>query len=220
MATICIVGANRGIGLALAENLVARGDDVICACRRTSSELAALGVRVITDIDVSDDAACHRLAQELEGVCLDGLIHNAGILARDSWDALNLEEMRRQFEVNTLGPLRVVRALHGHMAPQGKVAIITSRMGSIGDNTSGGYYGYRVSKCGVNMVSKSLALDLKEAGIAVAVLHPGYVQTEMTGGHGYVSSKESAEMLVAQFDRLSLKSSGKFFHANGEELPW
>ena len=106
------------------------------------------------------------------------------------------------------------------MTPGAKVALITSRMGSIADNSSGGSYGYRMSKAALNAAGRSLAIDLAARGIAVGLLHPGYVRTDMTGGSGNVEASEAAAMLVARIDELDAAKSGSFRHANGEELPW
>ena len=122
--------------------------------------------------------------------------------------------------MNTLGPLRLVQSLRDNLQAASKVAVITSRLGSIEDNTSGGFYGYRISKAGVNMVVKCLSLDLQAHDIAVGVFHPGYVQTDMTGHRGDVTAEACAANLVKRFDELSLATTGCFFHANGEPLPW
>ena len=220
MATVCIVGANRGIGLALARVYERRGDMVIAGCRSASPELLALDVRVVEGLEVAGDAAVSSWAQEVTGEQLDLLIHNAGISRRVTWDALDFDAMREQFEVNTLGPMRVIKALEGSLGSGSRVAVITSRMGSVEDNTSGSHYGYRISKCGVNMMVRSLAQDIAEDGIAVGVFHPGYVRTDMTHGQGFISAEECADMLVQRFDELKLENAGRFFHANGEELPW
>lgn len=224
MATILITGANRGIGLALARHCAARGDSVIGACRRSSPELDALsGVRVETGVDVADAASVQALAGRLAGVSIDVLVCNAGILGREALGGLDdaaWASMRRQFEVNTLGPLRMVEALAGHLHEGSKVAIITSRMGSVADNGSGGYYGYRASKAAVNAVGKSLAHDLAGRGIAVLLLHPGFVATDMVGGKGEISAEASAAQLLQRMDTLGLADSGSFHHANGTPLPW
>lgn len=128
--------------------------------------------------------------------------------------------MREQFEVNAIGPLRVTAALAPLLRGGGKVAIITSRMGSIADNGSGGYYGYRMSKAAVNAAGMSLARDLKGRGVAVALIHPGMVATEMTGRNG-IAPAEAAAGVITRIDELTLATSGKFIHAGtGEELPW
>lgn len=219
MPTAVVTGANKGIGLELCRQLAARGDRVIAACRSKSPELEKLGVRIIEDVEVTDPAAAASLAEAIGSQSVDLLINNAGILSRDSLDDLDLDGMRRQFEVNALGPLVVTRALLPRLQQGSKVAVITSRMGSIADNGSGGYYGYRMSKAAVNMAGVSLARDLHERGIAVLLLHPGMVATTMTGGQG-IAPAESAANLLARIDESTLEHSGIFRHANGEPLPW
>ena len=220
MATYVITGANRGIGLEMARQLSQRGDSVVAACRTGSPELTGLGVEVADGLDVTSDASVEKFARLLDDRRVDVLINNAGILTRESLDDLDFGRIRSQFEVNSLGPLRVTAALLPRLGEGSKVAIITSRMGSIGDNTSGSRYGYRMSKAAVNMACRSLAHDLRERGIAVVVLHPGFVRTDMTGFEGLVDPPESASGLIARIDGLSLESSGSFWHANGESIPW
>lgn len=223
MATILITGANRGIGLALARQYAARGDRVIGACRHASEALAATGAQVEAGVDVTDPIAVEALARRLGDTRIDVLLLNAGILARETLgeiDGAGFDSMRRQFEVNALGPLRVAQALQGNLGAGSKVGILTSRMGSVADNGSGGYYGYRASKAAVNAIGKSLALDLAPRGVAVVLLHPGYVATDMVGGHGDVSPEQAAVQLVARLDALTPEDSGSFWHANGTPLPW
>ncbi|MBY6205455.1 SDR family oxidoreductase [Halomonas denitrificans] len=222
MANVLVTGANRGIGLELARQLAERGDRVIAVCRERSDELSALDARIESGIDVTDRDSLADLAGRLDGVELHGLFNNAGVLRSSDFDALEdqLDDYRLQFEVNALGPLRVTRALVDRLVEGSKVAIITSRMGSIADNTSGGHYGYRMSKAAVNMGGVSLAHELKPRGIAVGLLHPGYVQTDMTGHTGHVGPAEAAAGLIQRFDELSLESTGSFRHANGEALDW
>ncbi len=220
MATALVTGANRGIGLELARQLHARGDAVIAVCSRTSPALDAIGARVEAGVDVADGASVADLARRLDGLALDLLINNAGILQRTALGSIDYDSVLRQFAVNAIGPLRVTEALRPLLGEGSKVGIVTSRMGSIEDNTSGGAYGYRMSKAAVNMAGVSLARDLASRGVAVALLHPGHVTTEMTGGHGLVSAAESAAGLIARLDELTLASSGGFWHANGQTLPW
>ncbi len=220
MATVCITGANRGIGAELARQYSERGDHVVAASRGSSDVLRGLGVEVVEGVEVTDDKGVARLVDALGGRPVDVLVNNAGVLSDESFDDLDFDRMRRQFEVNSLGPLRVTAALRGNLGRGSKVAIITSRMGSIEDNTSGGRYGYRMSKAAVNMAGRSLAHDLKDAGVAVVILHPGFVRTDMTGNQGLVDPPESAAGLIARIDELSLETSGSFLHANGEPLPW
>ena len=219
MATVLVTGGNRGIGLELCRQLAARGDDVIAVCRGSSPELEASGVEVHEGVEVTDDAAVAKLGTALDGRAIDVLINCAGILTRESLDELDFDQIRRQFEVNAIGPLRVTAALLSNLGEGAKVAIITSRMGSIEDNTSGSRYGYRMSKAAVNMVGRSLAHDLKERGIAVVLLHPGMVATEMTGRQG-IAPAEAAANLIARIDALNMDQTGTFWHANGDPLPW
>jgi NAD(P)-dependent dehydrogenase (short-subunit alcohol dehydrogenase family) len=217
--TTLLTGANRGIGLALARHFKARGDDVIAVVRRSSPELDALGVRVETDAEVTDEASLARVASRLKGTPVDVLVANAGVLVGDSLASFTVEELRRQFDVNAIGALLTVRAFRPLLREGSKIALVTSRMGSIDDNTSGGYYGYRMSKAALNIAGKSLAVDLKPAGIAVAILHPGMVATEMTGQHG-IEAEVSARGLVGRIDALTLESTGTFWHQDGTVLPW
>jgi NAD(P)-dependent dehydrogenase (short-subunit alcohol dehydrogenase family) len=218
--THCLVtGANRGIGLELCRQLVTRGDTVIATCRSSTPELEQLDLRVEAGVDVGDDASVQQLADKLAGERIDLLINNAGILERTGLDNLDIACIRRQFEINSLGPLRVTRALRGNLASGSKMAIITSLMGSMTDNTSGSHYGYRMSKAAVNAAGVSLAHDLRRDGIAVAILHPGMVRTEMTGWAG-IPVEESARGLLERIDGLNLDNSGGFWHADGRLLPW
>ena len=216
-----VTGANRGIGLALTRELKQRGHQVLAACRKGSSELSALGVEVVEGVDVTRDDGIEALVRAVGGRTIDLLINNAGILIwPDRLEALDVENIRRQFEVNALGPLRVTAALRQRLAKGGKVALITSRMGSIEDNTSGGTYGYRMSKAALNIAGKSLSVDLKGSGVAVAILHPGMVKTDMISGRGEVEPEHAARGLLARIDALTLETSGGFWHANGERMPW
>jgi NAD(P)-dependent dehydrogenase (short-subunit alcohol dehydrogenase family) len=219
VATFAITGAARGIGFELCRQLRGRGERVVAICRRPVPELQALGCRVVDGVDVADDGSVTRLARELSDERIDVLVNNAGILSRESLDDLDLDRIRRQFEVNALGPLRVTRALLPNLGAGAKVIIVTSRMGSITDNGSGGYYGYRMSKAAVNMAGVSLARDLGPRGIVVQLLHPGMVATEMTGREG-IPVEEAARNLIARIDELEPAQSGSFRHANGDPLPW
>ena len=219
MANIVITGANRGIGLELARQYVARGDDVIAVCRQGSKEFNALRVEVIEGVDVTSDESVTDLASALRGRHIDRLVNNAGVLERDSLEALDFGAIERQFRVNAMAPLRVTAALRNQLASGAKVFIITSRMGSIDDNTSGGYYGYRMSKAAVNMAAKSLSIDLTDEGIGVFLLHPGMVSTDMTGHHG-IDVAQAARGLIERMDALDIGQSGSFWHQEGYELPW
>ncbi len=219
MATILITGSNRGIGLQLCTQFAQRGDDVIAVCRKTNADLEALPVRVVAGIDVGDGACMPLLKDAIGDQTIDVLLNNAGILHADSLGSLDYDAMEQQFRINTLGPLRVTEALLDNLVSGSKLIIISSRVGSIEDNGSGGYYGYRASKTAVNQIGMNLKHDLEPRGIAVALLHPGLVATEMTGGQG-ITPQESAEGLINRIDDLSLETSGGFWHAEGYPLPW
>ena len=216
-----VTGANRGIGLALVAALRQRGYDVLAACRASSPELANLGAEVVDGVDVSTDQGIAGLVAAVGARSVDLLINNAGILVwGDQLGELNVDGIRKQFEVNALAPLRVTDALRERLARGAKVALVTSRMGSIDDNSSGGAYGYRMSKAALNMAGKSLAIDLRGRGVAVAILHPGMVKTDMVGAHGQVEPADAARDLLARVDELTLETTGGFWHANGQRLPW
>jgi NAD(P)-dependent dehydrogenase (short-subunit alcohol dehydrogenase family) len=220
MPTVLVTGSNRGIGLELCRHFAERGDSVVAVCRKSSVELDALGVRVHADVDVSDASSLDGLARALEGSPLDVLVNNAGILGMDGLGAIDYESLRRQFEVNAVAPLRVTERLLPVLRAGSKVALVTSRMGSIADNTSGAMYGYRMSKAALNAAGVSLARDLESRKIAVVILHPGYVRTGMTANHGSVEPSDAAAQLIQRIDELKLATTGRFLHANGEALPW
>jgi len=157
----------------------------------------------------------------LQGQPLDVVILNAGILQSMGLEDLDPEGIRRQFELNALAPLLLAQALLDQMPRGAKLALMTSRMGSIADNSSGGSYGYRMSKVALNMAGKSLAIDLQPRGIAVAILHPGLVRTRMINFNpSGMAPEQAVRGLLARIDALTLETSGSFWHANGELLPW
>jgi NAD(P)-dependent dehydrogenase (short-subunit alcohol dehydrogenase family) len=223
MSTILITGANRGIGLEMCRQYHARGDAVIAVCRKRSSELEALEVEIIDAVDVRQLEDLEVLRRTLDGRQIDTLLNVAGVLRNESLgdiDARAVDRIRLQFETNAIAPLLVTQALMDLIPAGGKIGILTSRMGSIADNDSGGRYGYRMSKAAVNAAGKSLAVDLKPRGISVALLHPGFVRTDMTGHQGLIDADESVRGLLARMDALTLDESGSFWHQNGENLPW
>lgn len=221
--TALVTGSNRGIGLELCRQLKQRGYDVIATCRHRSPALNELGVEIIEDVEVSEPFSLHNLSDTLGDRKIDLLINNAGIaggLGLADIDVNTVESFKRMFEVNSLGPLLTTQALLKHLHNGSKVGLVTSRMGSIADNDSGGSYAYRMSKAALNAAGKSLSIDLKGKGIAVAILHPGWVRTDMTGHGGLVDADESAKGLLDRMDELNLENSGTFWHMNGDELPW
>ena len=221
MSTFLITGSNRGIGLELCKLIIARGDEVIATCRKTSSELNKLGVRIEEDVDISSEKSITILREKLFGLKLDCLIHNAGIFEYNSLDDLDQQSILRQFVVNALSPLILTKYLKVFLKKSSKIAFITSRMGSISDNSSGSSYGYRMSKVALSMAAKSLSKDLLKEEIYVAILHPGLVSTRMTGfTKNGISTEESAGGLLKRIDSLNRNNTGTFWHTNGEILPW
>ena len=221
MATYLVTGANRGIGLEYCRQLRERGDDVIATCRSSTQELDGLGVRIERGIDISSGESVVNLINKLSGINIDVLIHNAGVLEKNSLLELDPESIRRQFEVNALSPLCFTRAMLNNLSEGSKVVFMTSRMGSIEDNSSGGSYGYRMSKVALCMAGKSLSIDLRPRGVSVAILHPGLVSTRMTGfTPNGITPKASVAGLLDRIDALKPATSGSFWHSNGDILPW
>ncbi len=218
--TVLVTGANRGIGLSLCQHYKFKGDHVIAVCRASSEKLDSLGAQVIEGIDISSEASVESLKDALGEISIDLLINNAGILRDETLGRIDFAQIEEQFRVNTLGPLRVTEALLGNLSAGSKVMMVTSRMGSIADNSSGGRYGYRMSKCALNIASVSLALDVEARGIAVGIVHPGLVGTDMIGGYGDVTPDQAAERIAQRIEGLNLSNTGTFWHANGEVLPW
>jgi len=220
---IVITGGNRGIGLEMVRQFKEKGDSVTVLCRNSSPDLDALDVQVFTGVDVTDRTSIQLAKQKCDGRPVDILINNAGVLTNETFENLDDAAQNRilyQFQINSLAPLVITSEFSDLFKIGSKVALITSRMGSIEDNTSGGRYGYRMSKAALNAAGKSLALDLSDRGINVAILHPGWVQTDMTGHTGNLTPQEAASGLITQIEALDEDRSGRFFHSNGEELPW
>ena len=171
--TVIITGANRGIGLELARHYAGEGWQVIGVCRQSSGELEEVAARVIDGVDVTTDAGIRKLTSELDGQSIDLLINNAGLLQDEKLGSIDFDSIRTQMEINAYAPLRVAEALASQIPSGGKIANITSRMGSITDNDSGGRYGYRASKAALNAFGKSLAMDLKPLGHCRGPAAPG-----------------------------------------------
>ena len=220
MSTWLVTGASRGIGLELARQLHARGDHVIATCRTRTAELDAVGCRVVVGIDVGSDEVGAALLEALGDGTVDVVVNNAGLARWDTLETIDLDAAREELEVNALGPLRVTLALLPRLGRGAKIALVSSRAGSMGDGPSGRNYGYRMSKAALNMLGANLAADLAAREIHVAVLHPGFVRTSMTQGGGSIDPPESAAGLIRQIDELDARRSGRFFHADGSEVAW
>lgn len=218
---ILITGANRGIGYALSKDYVEKGDKVFAVCRKSTQALRDLkGVTIIDEIDVTDEEKLKYLKHMLENISLDIVINNAGIMTEEVFGKIKSMDVLQQFIVNAMAPLKVTEALRRNLSVGSKVIFITSRMGSISDNTSGSYYGYRMSKAALNSAGVSLAQDLKPDNIAVVMIHPGFVQTDLVNNQGDIKASKSADNIIKRISQLDIEHSGEFWHANGELLNW
>lgn len=229
--TVLVTGANRGLGLEFVRQYAGDGWKVWAACRspKSAKELKALqaqhtdGISILA-LDVTDSDSIRSAAAQLRGEPIDLLLNNAGVGSPPAQKigSLDYAAWARVIDANVLGPARVVEAFVGNVAKgRGKrIVTLTSRMGSIEDNTSGGSYAYRSSKAGVNAVMKSFSIDLAPRGITCVVVHPGWVRTDMGGAGGKLAPAESVKALRALIDSLKAKDAGKFFDYDGSELPW
>lgn len=215
-----ITGCNRGIGLELAKQLSAKGYKIYAICRTNSDELKAVSQHIYDNVDVTNVNQLKNVSEELKSVKFDLIINNAGVLLPTSLDDLNIDNINTMFQVNAVAPLVLTQTFLNNLSEGSKVAMITSRMGSIEDNTSGGQYGYRMSKCALNIAGKSLAEDLKQQNIAVGLFHPGFVNTRMVNFNGQIDPDVSAKGIIQQIESLSMENTGGFWHSNGERLPW
>lgn len=232
MSTKLIIGADKGIAHAIALALHERGDDVLAATLGDGADLAAKGIAVAPEVDVTSDEAVASLADRVasDDRQIDWLVHVAGVMFLDTLETVDYDDVRRQFEINTLGPLRTVRALAGRLTDDAKVGIFTSRVGSMTDNTSGGDYAYRISKTGSNMVARNLSVDLGKRGIAVQALHPGLADTGLLdvmdpndkekAASVLVTAESAAAGVIKVLENLTLETAGQFQHGNGDILPW
>lgn len=225
--TTVVVGADSGIGAALALAANARGRRVLAACLTEAPTLTAAGVDVLPGIDVRSDHAVARLPRRLPETGVELLVYVAGVVREAPFGKLDFAAMHDEYDVNALGLLRVAQAVAPRMNAGGKVGVVTSRVGSLDDNTSGGMYGYRMSKAAANMAALNLARELAPRQIAVLCLHPGTVRTQLTTAlldrrtiGAAVEPDVAAAGLLARLDELTLEATGTFRHANGEVLPW
>jgi len=225
MSNVLITGANKGIGLEFAKQYLSRGNNVIACCRdpSTANELQRLvdpGLDVLS-LDVTEETAIERLPALLAGRKVSLFINNAGVYgAAQSLDQVHTAEWQAVIKVNTIAPLLIARALLPSMEEGGKLAFLSSKMGSIADNSSGSAYIYRTSKTALNQVVKSLSYDLSPLGLAVVALHPGWVKTDMGGPNALIDTRTSVSGMVSVIDCLDLAKSGKFFNYQGVQIPW
>ncbi len=220
MQTVVITGATGGIGIEFCRRYKEKGFHVVAVCRKVTQALLDLDVEIIDGADFTMEKTFSSIKQQLIGKPIDILVNNAGLLESNSLSSIDYNSLRRQFEINAIAPLRLSELLRDQIADGGKIVMITSRMGSIADNTSGGSYGYRASKTALNMFGTSLAHDLSNRKIWVGMLHPGYVITKMTGMTGHITPETSVDGMLKIIDGAKPESTGLFWHSNGENLPW
>lgn len=217
MTTTLIIGANRGIGLELTKASLSRGDKVFATYRSKAGELESMDVTTVGNIDICDSESLKALQQLGE---FDRVFINAGVLSNESLESLDFEQIAHQLNVNSIGPLRVVDAIRNQFKRGTKLVLMTSRMGSVADNSSGGFYGYRMSKSALNSAGRSLSLDLAKDNVCVLLMHPGYVRTDMTGGNGLIDADESATAIMKIVEDIKPEQNGTFWHSDGSVLPW
>ena len=223
--TVFITGANRGIGLSLARSFTDAGFNVIGTARKPekATGLKETGARV-EQLDVTDQASVDAMAQRMADTPIDILINNAGIKGDDTKDmaSLDVENMEWVLNVNTLGPVRVMKALFPNVqsGERKMVVNISSTMGSIERNTWGCCAGYRASKSALNSINKTFAMDFGKQGVTFVVMHPGYVQTDMNEGQGNITPRQSGVGLMTVITGLDASDNGKFYDWEGNELPW
>ena len=226
--TILITGTNRGIGLEFTQQYAADGWDVIACCRepKSAGALQVLAntyknIEIVT-LDVADFVQIDAVALQLKDHKIDVLINNAGVYPESSLGDVNYDDWASAFKINSMAPLKMAEAFMPHIVKSRlkKVATLSSKMGSIDDNSGGGSYIYRSSKTAVNMMMKSLAIDVKTNGVSVVTLHPGWVQTDMGGPNGLVTTQTSVTGLRKVIADLSLENSGKFIAYDGKEIAW
>ena len=228
MSTTLITGTNRGIGLEFAKQYAEAGWNVLACCRHPESadKLNALSAKhsniTIYPLDVANFKQVDALAEQLNNVAIDLLINNAGVYPSGGLSDKEVEEWLNGFKINSIAPLKIATAFTPHISQSRlkKLATLSSKMGSIDDNASGGSYMYRTTKTAVNMVMKSLSIDLKPSGIAVVTLHPGWVETDMGGPNALINVETSVSGLRKVIDKVSLSDTGKFIAYDGKEIAW
>ena len=223
-----ITGANRGIGLEFTKQYAADGWKVLACCRQPQSAVALQALAAahsnveILALDVADFEQIDVLALQLKDTAIDVLINNAGVYPSSSFGDVDYNDWAEGFKINSMAPLKMAEAFVQHVTRSQlkKIATLSSKMGSLDDNTSGDSYSYRSSKVAVNMVMKSLSIDLKPYGISVVTLHPGWVQTDMGGQNALVSATTSVTGLRSVIEHLNLANTGKFIAYDGKEIAW
>ena len=227
MATVLITGAGRGLGLEFCKQYADEGWQVLACCRNpeTAGKLADIPQVRVFPLDVSDFAQIDNLAALLQDTAIDVLINNAGIYGdnpRRGFGQLDYAAWMQTLTVNTQAPVKMAEAFLPHLKRGDKKLLvsISSQMGSIADNGSGGSILYRTSKAALNAAMKSIAIDLEDQGIGVLVLHPGWVKTDMGGANALIDAQESVAGMRQVIARFALAQSGSFLKYDGSTLPW
>ena len=225
--TTVVIGADKGIGLEIVKAMATRQEpDVLAVCLGDGGDAAPHAARVIGHVNVISSEDVGQMAAAIAEMFprIDMLLHVSGIMSMDTLGDLDYEQAKREFDINALGPLRTVEACLPLLQEGSKVGIVTSRVGSLTDNSSGGQYAYRLSKAAANMAGLNLHHDLSKRGVAVRMLHPGMVKTDLVkiypGEYNYITPAQAALGLIARMDDLTLAASGQFRHGNGDLLPW
>jgi NAD(P)-dependent dehydrogenase (short-subunit alcohol dehydrogenase family) len=230
MATILITGTNRGIGLEFTKQFLARGDSVIATCREpaAATELQALNdkhekLSVLT-LDVASTESMQAFVKQLGDVAIDVFINNAGVYGPSSvrFGEVDADIWASVLKVNAIAPIMLSQMIMPNLraGKDKKMLYLSSKMGSIDDNGSGAAYIYRSSKTALNSVVKSLSIDLAPEGFTAAVLHPGWVLTDMGGANALIDTRTSVEGMMVVIDGLNAEQSGGFFSYNGSSIPW
>ena len=228
MTTVLVTGANRGLGYEFVKQYSENGFDVLACCRNVHEakklkELQGISDNIkIYELDVGNIKIIKNLSQQLQNETIDVLINNAGIYRSSTIGNINYDEWIESFKVNTIAPYQIVENFLNQIINSDlkKVVSITSKMGSIDDNTSGGSYIYRSSKTALNSMMRSLTHDLKNQGVATLTLHPGWVRTDMGGPGGWINSIESVQGMIKQIDKLTIDNSGKYLDYAGKSINW
>ena len=228
MTTVLVTGANRGLGYEFVKQYSENKFDVFACCRNVNEakklkELAEISENIkIYELDVGNVKTIKNISQQLKNEKIDVLINNAGIYRSSTVGNINYDEWIESFKVNTIAPYQIVENFLEQIINSDlkKVVSITSKMGSIDDNTSGGSYIYRSSKTALNSMMRSLTHDLKNQGVATLTLHPGWVRTDMGGPGGWINSIESVQGMIKQIDKLTIDDSGKYLDYAGKSINW
>jgi len=228
--SILITGTNRGIGLEFVKHYIKNNEKVIATCRNRNSAKDLLELENTTnnlslvELDVSNPNSINNFTSKIAGLPIDTFISNAGVSGPKNIEFGNFDakEWLDVFNINTIAPLIITQKIlkNLRLGKDKKLVFISSKVGSIEDNTEGGMYIYRTSKTALNQVIKSLSIDLKEENFIVVALHPGWVQTDMGGPNALIDTKTSVRGMTEAIDNLTSKNSGKFYNYDGSPIPW